>query len=114
MSSEVPNHARVTEQTTVPSDAVQRVAAKDSLRTAALLALVGAFWDGFTYVGHGHVFANVMTANMVLFGVKAATGDWSALRNLYPILAYLFGAYMAQFPRLPRVKNWILDPALAA
>jgi uncharacterized membrane protein YoaK (UPF0700 family) len=76
--------------------------------------MAGAFWDGFTYFGHGHVFANVMTANVVLFGVKVAAWDWSALRNLYPILAYLLGAMMAQLPRLPRVKEMIPDPALAA
>ena len=113
MGSEVPKQARITEQTTLPYDPVQRVAAKDSLRTAALLAMVGGFWDGFTYFGHGHVFANVMTANVVLLGVKAAAGDWSALHNLYPILAYLLGASMAQLLRLPRVQDWIRDPALA-
>lgn len=90
------------------------LAAKNSLPTAALLVLAGGFWDGFTFFGHGHVFANVMTANVVLFGVKAGAGDWTALRNLYPILAYLLGACFAQLPRLPRLKNWIPDPALAA
>src|SRR5262245_9725471 len=88
--------------------------AKDSLHTAAVLLLVGGFWDGFTFFGHGHVFANVMSANMVLLGVKVVDGDSTALRNLYPILAYLLGASFAQIPRLPRVKNWIPNPALAA
>lgn len=92
---------------------IQHIPAKDSLLTASLLVLAGGFWDGFTFFGHGHVFANVMTANVVLFGVKAGAGDWTALRNLYPILAYLLGACLAQVPRHPRVKNWILDPALA-
>lgn len=90
------------------------ISAKDSLRAAALLVLAGGFWDGFTFFGHGHVFANVMTANMVLFGVKVSAGDVTAFRNLYPILAYLLGACFAQLPRVPRVKYWIPDPALAA
>src|SRR5215831_4547923 len=89
------------------------VSAKDSLHTAALLVLAGGFWDGFTFFGHGHVFANVMTANMVLLGVKAGAGDSTALRHLYPILAYLLGACFAQIPRLTRVKSWMFDPALA-
>lgn len=101
------------EQKTPAQAASLAVSAKDSLRTATLLVLAGGFWDGFTFFGHGHVFANVMTANVVLFGVKAGAGDWTALRNLYPILAYLLGACFAQLPRLPRIRNWIPDPALA-
>jgi uncharacterized membrane protein YoaK (UPF0700 family) len=101
-------------QQTQAHDASPAVSARDALHTAALLVLAGGFWDGFTFFGHGHVFANVMTANMVLLGVKAVDGDATALRNLYPILAYLLGACFAQIPRLPRVKDWVRDPPLAA
>jgi uncharacterized membrane protein YoaK (UPF0700 family) len=37
---------------------------------SALLASAGGFPDGFTYVGHGHVFANSMTGNVILPGIK--------------------------------------------
>ena len=39
-----------------------------SLSVNAMLAAIGGFLDGFTYVGHGHVFANGMTANVLLLG----------------------------------------------
>ncbi len=62
------------------------------LRHGALLAAAGGFLDGFTYVGHGHVFANAMTANVVLLGINSLSGSWhSAFRHLPPILAFLFG-----------------------
>ena len=114
MNTSLPVSSGISEQRTAARAAAQAIPARNSLRTAVLLVLAGGFWDGFTYLGHGHVFANVMTANMVVLGVKAGAGDWTALRNLYPILAYLLGAYVAQVPRLPRLKNWIPDPALAA
>ena len=115
MNPTMPVSSNMREQRPPAQAASAAISAKDSLRAAALLVLAGGFWDGFTFFGHGHVFANVMTANMVLFGVKAGAGDWTALRNLYPILAYLLGAWFAQLPRLPRIKNWISDsdPALA-
>ena len=37
-----------------------------TLGIATLLAAAGGFLDGFTWVGHGHVFANAMTGNVVL------------------------------------------------
>src|SRR5690348_5508785 len=114
MNTPLPVSSGISEQRTAARAAAQAIPARNSLRTAVLLVLAGGFWDGFTYLGHGHIFANVMTANMVVLGVKAGAGDWTALRNLYPILAYLLGAYVAQVPRLPRLKNWIPDPALAA
>jgi uncharacterized membrane protein YoaK (UPF0700 family) len=59
---------------------------------SALLAAASGFLDGFTYVGHGHVFANAMTGNVVLLGINILSGPWhSAFRHLPPILAFLLG-----------------------
>jgi uncharacterized membrane protein YoaK (UPF0700 family) len=62
------------------------------LRVAASLAAAGGFLDAFTYVGHGHVFANAMTGNVVLLGINSLDRSWSqALRHLPPIGAFLVG-----------------------
>ncbi len=93
----------------------QPAAAKDSLEIAALLAMTGAFLDAFTYFGHGRVFANAMTGNVVLLGVAAAAGNWrQALRQMLPIAAFLLGVSVAQLPQFPRVRDSLPDPALAA
>src|SRR5450755_4442696 len=63
-----------------------------SLQASALLAAAGGFLDGFTYVGHGHVFANAMTGNVVLLGISCFSGSWrTGLRHLPPIIAFLLG-----------------------
>ena len=93
----------------------QSIAAENSLPVAALLAASGGFLDAFTYVGHGHVFANTMTANVVLLGVYAATGNWmQSWRHLPPILAFLLGVAAAQSIRLPRMSKWFANPAVVA
>lgn len=69
----------------------------DSPATGALLACAGGFLDAFTYVGHGHVFANAMTGNVVLLGVNCVSGDWhTGLRHLPPIIAFFVGILAAK------------------
>jgi len=68
-----------------------------SLAESALLVAAGGFLDGFTYIGHGHVFANNMTGNLVLLGVEAIGGSWyGALQHLTPIIAFLLGVMAAR------------------
>src|SRR5580698_3908779 len=65
-----------------------------ALGPGALLAAAGGFLDAFTYVGHGQVFANTMTGNMVLLGVHCASGSWhTGLRHLPPLIGFLFGIF---------------------
>jgi uncharacterized membrane protein YoaK (UPF0700 family) len=62
-----------------------------------VLATAGGFLDGFTYVGHGHVFANAMTGNVVLLGINCFSGSWQAgLRHLPAIVAFVMGVGTAQ------------------
>lgn len=87
--------------------------ADNSISVAALLTLSGGFLDAFTYVGHGHVFANAMTGNIVLMGVALAGQDWAqALRHLPPLLAFVVGVFLANCLRLPRVRKALASPAL--
>ena len=72
-----------------------------TLGISALLALAGGFLDGFTYVGHGHVFANAMTGNVVLLGINCFSGSWrTGLNHLPAILCFLGGIWVAQAMQL--------------
>jgi uncharacterized membrane protein YoaK (UPF0700 family) len=75
----------------------------NSLTVAMLLTAEGAFLDAFSYFGHGHVFANVMTANLVLSAVSCAHGDWTrAEQLLVPVASYLAGALIGAM-----LKSWV-------
>jgi uncharacterized membrane protein YoaK (UPF0700 family) len=64
---------------------------------AGLFAIVGGFLDAYSYLAYDHVFANAQTGNVVLFGVRAAAGNWTpAWETLPPILAYMCGVAVAR------------------
>jgi uncharacterized membrane protein YoaK (UPF0700 family) len=76
---------------------------------------VGGALDAFTYLGHGHVFANAMTGNVVLLGLNAVQGDWrQSLQHLLPILSFFLGVSTAKAINLRLVFNRIGNPDLAA
>jgi uncharacterized membrane protein YoaK (UPF0700 family) len=97
---------------TVPATILERRC--KSLPVSATLACAGAYLDGFTYVGHGHVFANAMTGNVVLLGVDAISGSWRrCLSHLLPILMFLMGIGCARLGLLPGIRRWLQHPELA-
>lgn len=69
----------------------------ESLLLGALLAIVGGFFDAYTYLCRGGVFANAQTGNIVLLGLRIAEGQWTAaLTYLVPIFAFAFGVVIAE------------------
>ena len=73
---------------------------------ASLFAIVGGFLDAYSYLARGHVFANAQTGNVVLFGVRAAAGNWtSAWKTLPSILAYMCGVAVARLLRVRPQKQ---------
>ena len=91
-----------------------RIRPLSGLAQSAVLAGTGGVLDAFTYVGHGHVFANSMTGNVVLLGVNAIGGGWQqSLRHLLPIFSFFLGVSTAKAFYLPCVSNRIQNPALA-
>ena len=85
-----------------------------TLAVAALLTVSGGFLDAFTYVGHGHVFANAMTGNVVLLGVFGAAGNWSqAFRHIPPIIAFLLGVFAAHLIGRTSPRPLLRYPGLA-
>ena len=89
-------------------------AAKAHLNVAVLLTLSGGFLDAFTYLGHGKVFANSMTGNIVLMAVNLAAGDWhQASRHVSPLVGFACGILAARLLQL-MTPRWVRQPAIAA
>lgn len=66
--------------------------------TGALLTIVGGYFDVYTYMARGGVFANAQTGNIVLFGINIANGEMDkALSHMIPILAFVLGIFTAEF-----------------
>ena len=69
----------------------------ESMRLGALLAVAGGFFDAYTYLYRGGVFANAQTGNIVLLGLELAEREWlRALAYLAPILAFALGVVVAE------------------
>ena len=69
----------------------------ESLLLGALLAVAGGFFDAYTYLCRGGVFANAQTGNIVLLGLELAEREWlRALAYLAPILAFALGVVVAE------------------
>jgi uncharacterized membrane protein YoaK (UPF0700 family) len=97
----------------MPTQTAADPSPESTLAIACLLSLSGGFLDAFTFIGHGGVFANAMTGNVVLLGVKGATGDWrGAVVHLPPLFAFMAGVFVAQAIRLPVPRLGARWPAL--
>ena len=82
-----------------------------TLDIGVLLAAAGGFLDGFTYVGHGHVFANAMTGNVVLLGISCYSGSWKTARHFLPaILAFVVGVSVSQIMQLHSKRRDVSPP----
>jgi uncharacterized membrane protein YoaK (UPF0700 family) len=84
------------------SDSIVSAPAEESravvsiLVIACLFSIAGGYLDAYSYLAHGHVFANTQTGNFVLFSVEASHGHWSqAVRHLPPIIASSLGVAVA-------------------
>jgi uncharacterized membrane protein YoaK (UPF0700 family) len=81
---------------------------------SAVFACVGGILDAFTYFGHGRVFANSMTGNVVLLGVDVMQEDWhQALRHLFPICSFFVGISAARMFFVHCLSGSIQNPDLA-
>jgi uncharacterized membrane protein YoaK (UPF0700 family) len=89
-------------------------AAKAHSNVAVLLTLSGGFLDAFTYLGHGKVFANSMTGNIVLLAVNLAAGDWhQAAKHVSPLVGFACGILAARLLQLMSPR-WVRQPVIAA
>ena len=80
-----------------------------------LLTAAGGFLDAFSYLGQGHVFANVMTGNLVLSAISSVRGDWTHVaRLLLPLASYVAGASAGAMLRSSAQKRMIAAPQVLA
>ncbi len=81
---------------------------------SSVLAAVGGMLDSFMYLGHGHVFANSMTGNVVLLAVNTMQREWTqAVRHILPIVSFIVGISTAKAFVVPPVAPAVRDPELA-
>ena len=70
----------------------------ESFLTGAILSVIGGYFDAYTYIARGGVFANAQTGNIVLLGVKLMQGDLlKALTYFIPIFAFVLGVFVAEY-----------------
>lgn len=75
----------------------KKVQTSESLKIGILLALAGGFFDIYSYMARGKVFANAQTGNMVLFGLKISEGDLAGIiYYAVPIGAFVAGVIIAE------------------
>ena len=87
----------------------------NSLMVAMLLTAAGGFLDAFSYLGQGHVFANVMTGNLVLSAISLVRSDWTHVaRLLLPLASYVAGASTGAMLRSSAQKRMIAAPQVLA
>lgn len=74
-----------------------RTQMSEALINAVFLTLSGGFQDAYTYCCRQSVFANAQTGNIVLMSLNMFKGEWfNVLRYLTPVLAFLFGVFIAE------------------
>jgi uncharacterized membrane protein YoaK (UPF0700 family) len=72
----------------------------ESFRIGALLAFAGGFFDSYTYIARGGVFANAQTGNMILLAIQLVEGHFfHALYYLIPIFAFVCGIFLSEYIR---------------
>ena len=74
-----------------------------------VLIFVAGFYGGYTLSVRGGVFCNAQTANMALFAIGIATGDWAqAGYYLIPMSAYLLGTIVSEALPKPLRKTHLM------
>jgi uncharacterized membrane protein YoaK (UPF0700 family) len=82
-----------------------------SVGVSAGLAFVGGYLDGFTFVGHGRIFANAMTGNIVYLGMEILSSRARPnFRHLPPLFMFVRGIWAARALHLPRFRRILRHP----
>ena len=60
---------------------------ESTLGAGLLLSAIGGFLDGYTYIGHGMVFANAHSGNVLFAALAVANAQWSvAFHHIPPMI----------------------------
>jgi uncharacterized membrane protein YoaK (UPF0700 family) len=83
----------------------------ERLTFGLILAAVGGYLDAYTFVGHGAVFANAQTGNVVLFAVFASDGRWhDAWLRVPAVAAFAVGIIVAEEMGRPLLRAKLRRP----
>jgi uncharacterized membrane protein YoaK (UPF0700 family) len=83
----------------------------ERLTFGIILAAVGGYLDAYTFVGHGGVFANAQTGNVVLFAVFASDGHWhDAWLRVPAVAAFAVGIIVAEEMGRPALRAKLRRP----
>ena len=67
----------------------------------SLLAVAGGYFDAYTYIARGGVFANAQTGNVVLMSQNFMQGNYmQGLHYMCPLLSFALGIFVAE-----RIEN---------
>jgi len=70
----------------------------EQLMFCLLLTLVGGFFDAYTFVNCGGIFANAQTGNLIFVGIGLINGDLYEVRHyLIPVLSFIVGVLVSKY-----------------
>lgn len=70
------------------------------------LAVTGGYFDAYTYISRGGVFANAQTGNIVLLGINFAKENYfEAMYYLIPIFAFAIGVIFSEIIKYKYKKS---------
>lgn len=70
----------------------------EQLAFCLLLTVIGGFFDAYTYINCGGIFANAQTGNLIFVGVDLIEGKLSDVWHyLVPILSFILGVLVSKF-----------------
>ncbi|WP_434794759.1 hypothetical protein TPDSL_19490 [Terrisporobacter petrolearius] len=71
-----------------------------------IITFIGGYMNAYTYITRNGVLANMHTANMSIFGISIALGQWQrALNHFMPIIACILGAAFSEFIKALIIKK---------
>lgn len=80
---------------------------------ALLLTLANGFLDAHTYLARGGVFANVQTANVILFAINVSQDKLAAaMAHVWPLFAFIAGMLVASHIKSGRLDRFVARPLL--
>lgn len=71
--------------------------AQEQLVFCLLLTIIGGFFDAYTYVNCGGIFANAQTGNLIFVGVGVVDGNFAEVRHyLVPVISFVIGVLVSK------------------
>ena len=71
-----------------------------------IITFIAGYVNAYTYITRNGILANMHTANMSIFGISIALGQWQrALNHFIPIVACILGAAFSEFIKALIIKK---------